>query len=92
MKKIISIFIAAIVSLSVAIAPLQVQALPANVTRSVAYTQAAKITTYVYTTNTGSKYHKNGCRYLKKSKIKISLNKAKSIRLTPCKVCNPPKK
>ena len=30
----------------------------------------------VYITNTGSKYHSNGCQYLKKSKIAISKDKA----------------
>jgi len=44
----------------------------------------------VYTTNTGKKYHSDGCRYLNKSKIAISLTDAKSKGLTPCSVCNPP--
>ncbi|WP_352404471.1 ComEC/Rec2 family competence protein [Sporanaerobacter acetigenes] len=43
----------------------------------------------VYITNTGSKYHKAGCRYLKKSKIPMKLSEAKSQGYTPCKVCNP---
>ncbi|MCF6466390.1 ComEC/Rec2 family competence protein [Clostridium sp. Cult2] len=43
----------------------------------------------VYITNTGSKYHRSGCRYLKKSKIPIKLSEAKSQGYTPCKVCNP---
>lgn len=42
----------------------------------------------VYVTNTGSKYHRDGCRTLK-SKIPISLDKAKAS-YEPCKVCNPP--
>lgn len=41
----------------------------------------------VYITNTGSKYHKSGCRYLKKSKIAISLSEAKSRGYTACSVC-----
>lgn len=44
----------------------------------------------VYITNTGTKYHIDGCRYLKDSKISTSLNDAKSKGYTPCKVCNPP--
>lgn len=44
----------------------------------------------VYITNTGSKYHRGNCRHLKKSKIPISLKKAKSQGFTPCKVCGPP--
>ena len=42
-----------------------------------------------YITNTGKKYHKIGCKYLKKSKIKISLKEAKSQGFTACKVCKP---
>lgn len=45
----------------------------------------------VYITKTGKKYHKGDCRYLKKSKIKISLKDACKREYTPCKVCKPPK-
>jgi hypothetical protein len=48
-------------------------------------------TTYVYITNTGKKYHRAGCRYLKKSKIKKTLKWVKSHGYTACKVCKPPK-
>ncbi|MDQ1274037.1 MAG: competence protein ComEC [Planctomycetota bacterium] len=44
----------------------------------------------VYITDTGSKYHRDGCRYLSKSKIAISLDEAKSQGYTPCSVCKPP--
>jgi hypothetical protein len=45
--------------------------------------------TIVYVTKTGSKYHRDGCRYLKKSKIPMRLEDAvKSY--SPCSVCNPP--
>lgn len=43
----------------------------------------------VYITETGKKYHKNGCRYLKDSKIEISLSDAQSQGYEPCGVCNP---
>ena len=43
----------------------------------------------VYITNTGTKYHAAGCRYLKKSSIKTTLDEAKSQGLTACSVCNP---
>ena len=46
--------------------------------------------TTVYITNTGEKYHRSGCRYLSKSKISISLSKAKAEGYTPCSVCKPP--
>ncbi|WMJ81849.1 ComEC/Rec2 family competence protein [Clostridium sp. MB40-C1] len=44
----------------------------------------------VYITNTGKKYHVNGCSSLKKSKISISLEKAKSQGYGPCGNCHPP--
>lgn len=43
----------------------------------------------VYGTDTGSKYHTSGCRYLKKSKIEMTMTHAKSIGLDACGVCNP---
>ena len=62
---------------------------------TVATTKAAPIpepdtfTGDVYVTNTGSKYHRDGCRYLSDSKIAISLADAKQ-GYEPCKVCDPP--
>lgn len=47
-------------------------------------------TVTVYITRTGNKYHRAGCRYLRQSKIAISLSSAKSNGYTPCSVCNPP--
>ena len=44
----------------------------------------------VYITRTGEKYHRDGCRYLSRSKIKISLSNAKRY-YDPCKVCKPPR-
>ncbi len=49
---------------------------------------AKKSVTYVYITETGSKYHRANCRYLWNSKIKISKSSAKK-NYTPCSVCNP---
>lgn len=43
----------------------------------------------VYITRTGKKYHRDGCQYLRQSKIPISLEDAKQY-YTPCSVCNPP--
>jgi micrococcal nuclease len=40
----------------------------------------------VYVTTSGKKYHKEGCRYLKKSKRAVSIKEAKE-RYTACKVC-----
>lgn len=44
----------------------------------------------VHITNTGSKYHLGGCRYLK-SDIEVTLDEAKAKGLSPCGVCNPPR-
>ena len=38
-------------------------------------------------TKTGSKYHRAGCRYLRKSQIDISLSEAKNEGYTACSVC-----
>lgn len=47
------------------------------------------ITDEVYITNTGSKYHRSGCRHLAKSKIPISKSKAQAQGYEPCKNCKP---
>lgn len=44
----------------------------------------------VYVTDSGSKYHKSGCRYLSKSKYEIDLYEAIEEGYEPCKVCDPP--
>lgn len=44
----------------------------------------------VYVTNTGKKYHRAGCSYLKKSSNPRSLSSAKAAGYTPCSRCNPP--
>lgn len=44
----------------------------------------------VYVTKTCDKYHADGCRYLSKSKIPISLSYARA-KYEPCPVCNPPR-
>ena len=43
----------------------------------------------VHITESGSKYHSAGCRYLK-SDIEVTLDEAKAQGLSPCGVCNPP--
>lgn len=43
----------------------------------------------VYGTRTGKKYHREGCRWLSKSKIPLSLTEAKK-RYSPCFICEPP--
>ncbi|WP_010243883.1 MBL fold metallo-hydrolase [Acetivibrio cellulolyticus] len=44
----------------------------------------------VYVTKSGDKYHTESCQYLKKSKISISLDDAKSQGFTSCSKCHPP--
>lgn len=44
----------------------------------------------VYKTQTGGKYHADGCRYLNKSKIETTIQHMKNEGLTPCSVCKPP--
>ena len=44
----------------------------------------------VYITKTGKKYHRDGCRYLRQSRIPVTLKDAKANGYTPCSVCRPP--
>jgi micrococcal nuclease len=44
----------------------------------------------VYITETGEKYHREGCRYLERSRIPIPLSTAVSMGYDPCGHCNPP--
>lgn len=55
-----------------------------------AATQTGNQGTTVYVTNTGSKYHNAGCRYLWNSSIAMSLFDAKAGGYTACSVCDPP--
>lgn len=52
-------------------------------------TQLASDKDTVYTMGTGAKYHKAGCRYLKKKKVKMTRAAAKKAGFTACKVCKP---
>lgn len=47
-------------------------------------------TIMVHITDTGSKYHSAGCRYLKKSDREVTLQEAKNAGLSPCSQCSPP--
>ncbi len=55
----------------------------------IAPTTTAAAITNVYITETGSKYHRDGCRYLSSSKIAISLEAAIAQGFEPCSVCDP---
>lgn len=43
----------------------------------------------VYVTRTGDKYHRAGCRYLRRSQIPMSLKDAEAHGYRPCSVCRP---
>jgi micrococcal nuclease len=44
----------------------------------------------VYVTNSGTKYHREGCSSLSRSKIAVSLEDAAASGYGPCSVCKPP--
>lgn len=44
----------------------------------------------VYVTRSGSKYHAEGCQYLRSSCIPMELDEAKE-RYEPCSKCHPPR-
>lgn len=46
----------------------------------------------VYVTKTGTKYHLESCRHLRKSKRSMTLQEAKDKRYEACKTCKPDKK
>jgi hypothetical protein len=43
----------------------------------------------IFTTNTGKKYHYDGCQYLSRSKIPITMSQAQGRGLGPCSRCGP---
>ena len=58
--------------------------------QSAAFAQRDPQSQTVYVTRTGKKYHLDGCRYLRTSRIPISLKDAQSRAYTPCLICRPP--
>lgn len=62
----------------------------ASTSKAAQTTEDTKTVT-VYVTKTGEKYHRDGCQYLRKSQIAISLSSAKSQGYTPCSKCSPPR-
>ncbi len=75
------IFVCLLVSAPVAVVPFQ-QFAP--------QTQTQNKTETVYVTRTGKRYHRDGCQYLRSSRIPMSLKDAQAKGYTPCKVCRPP--
>lgn len=48
---------------------------------------ASSADSIVFVTNTGLRYHRDGCKWLYKSKIPVSLKQARDAGYTPCRVC-----
>ena len=44
----------------------------------------------VFVTRTGEKYHRDGCQYLRHSRIATTLREAVNRGFGPCSVCRPP--
>ena len=84
MKRIVVTFLAALV---VVLSLSGATAFPTIAVAAQSQQDPARITVYV--TRTGAKYHRDGCRYLSRSKIPMSLKEA-AKRFTPCRVCKPP--
>lgn len=61
---------------------------PEETTQKPTETEKKEVTVYI--TDSGEKYHKDGCSSLSKSKHPISLDEAKSRGYEPCKKCHPP--
>jgi len=51
--------------------------------------QQEQATETVYVTRTGSKYHRDGCRYLSQSKIPMTKQAAIANGYSACSVCRP---
>ncbi|WP_303870416.1 hypothetical protein [Acetobacterium wieringae] len=63
---------------------------PETASQAQSATETESTGTVVYITESGKKYHLDGCSSLSKSKILIDLEKAKSQGFTPCSNCDPP--
>lgn len=52
-------------------------------------TSEAQNSSVCYVTSSGTKYHRDGCSYLKKSKTKMTVQEAKDCGYSPCSRCYP---
>jgi hypothetical protein len=85
MARLLGVFAAAFIVLYLSAAGTFAEFRPSG---SIAAAQDPKAIT-VYVTKTGQKYHRDGCRYLSRSRIPMSLAEA-AKRFSPCSVCRPP--
>lgn len=67
----------------------QASSAPVKTTTQSSSSTSATNSYTVYVTNTGSKYHRSGCSYLRQSSNSIDKNSAVSKGYTPCSRCNP---
>ena len=65
------------------------KSVPQTNTRAFGTLSKQDATTSVYVTRTGSKYHREGCKYLRGSQIRMSKKSARSGGYSPCSVCKP---
>jgi endonuclease YncB( thermonuclease family) len=63
---------------------------PAPATQAGSGGDDAAADTIVYITAKGAKYHREGCRHLRKSGRPVSLSEARRLGLKPCSQCKPP--
>ena len=49
--------------------------------------EEVKNSSVCYVTSSGTKYHKDGCSYLKKTKTKMTVQEAKDCGYSPCSRC-----
>jgi len=83
---------------SVGLPPMPVSAAPLRQPTSAPRTEATPapvvrpppVGVTVYVTNTGSKYHRAGCQYLRRSEIPMTLGQAEARGYSPCSRCGPP--
>ena len=56
-------------------------------TQTAATSQDNENESFCYVTSSGTKYHKDGCSYLKKSKTQMTVSEAESGGYSPCSRC-----
>jgi endonuclease YncB( thermonuclease family) len=69
--------------------PAAARAAPAPATQAASGAESAA-DTIVYVTAKGTRYHREGCRHLRKSSRPITLGEARKLGLKPCSQCKPP--
>lgn len=65
-------------------------AAPPKASSSAPANQGSAATDTVYVTSSGTKYHRQGCTYLRGEGNPLGLDAAKARGLMPCSKCSPP--